>query len=100
MTFIEKLQNRWNESQSLLCVGLDPDVNRFPAHLQDQPDRIYAFCTAVVDATAPFACAFKPQIAYFASCGAEDELQAIIAYIHQNHPSIPVVLDSKRGDIG
>ena len=100
MTFIEKLQNRWNESQSLLCVGLDPDVNRFPAHLKDQPDRIYAFCTAIVDATAPFACAFKPQIAYFASCGAEDELQAIIAYIHQNHPSIPVVLDSKRGDIG
>lgn len=100
MTFIEKLQARWTSSQSLLCVGLDPDEARFPAHLQGKSDSFYQFCTAIVDATAQYACAFKPQIAYFASCGAEDQLQSIIAYIHKNYPDIPVVLDSKRGDIG
>ena len=100
MTFIEKLKNRWIESQSLLCVGLDPDKNRFPDSIKEKKDCYYEFCTAIVDATASFACAFKPQIAYFASCGAEAELKAIIEYIHQHYPSIPVVLDSKRGDIG
>lgn len=100
MTFIEKLKKRWSESQSLLCVGLDPDFNRFPAVLKEKKDAYYEFCTAIVDATAQYACAFKPQIAYFASCAAEAELKAIIAYIHEHYPSIPVVLDSKRGDIG
>ncbi len=100
MTFIEKLQARWAQSQSLLCVGLDPDANRLPDHLKGKDDAFYQFCTAIVDATAPYACSFKPQIAYFASIGAEDQLQAIIAYIRENHPCIPVVLDSKRGDIG
>ena len=100
MTFIEKLKNRWTESQSLLCVGLDPDLNRFPESIKQKKDCYYEFCTAIVDATAAYACAFKPQIAYFASCGAEAELKAIIDYIHQHYPTIPVVLDSKRGDIG
>ena len=100
MTFIEKLNRRWASSQSLLCVGLDPDEARFPAHLQGKTDSFFQFCTAIVDATAPYACSFKPQIAYFASRGAEDQLRDIIAYIHENHPDIPVVLDSKRGDIG
>ncbi len=100
MTFIEKLNSRWNQSRSLLCVGLDPDLNRFPESLKNEPDGIYRFCTAIVKATADYACAFKPQIAYFASCAAEDQLQAIIAFIHENYPDVPVVLDSKRGDIG
>lgn len=100
MTFIEKLQNRWAESQSLLCVGLDPDKHRLPEHLKGKDYAFYEFCTAIVDATAPYACAFKPQIAYFASRGAEEQLKAIISYIHENYPNIPVVLDSKRGDIG
>ena len=67
MTFIEKLQNRWAESQSLLCVGLDPDKHRLPEHLKGKDYAFYEFCTAIVDATAPYACAFKPQIAYYAS---------------------------------
>ena len=74
MTFIEKLKNRWTESQSLLCVGLDPDINRFPLSIKESKDAYYEFCTASVAATAQYACAFKPQIAYFASCGAEAEL--------------------------
>ena len=100
MTFIEKLKNRWTRSNSLLCVGLDPDFDRFPLSIKEKKNPYFEFCTAIVDATAEFACAFKPQIAYFASCGAEGELKDIIDFIHEKHPDIPVVLDSKRGDIG
>ncbi|MDQ8020764.1 MAG: orotidine-5'-phosphate decarboxylase [Moraxellaceae bacterium] len=100
MTFIESLRAAWQRNDSLLCVGLDPDVKKLPAHLASQPDAIYTFCREIVDATADLACAFKPQIAYFAAAEAEEQLQALIAYIHQRHPGIPVILDAKRGDIG
>lgn len=59
-----------------------------------------AFCREIVDATADLVCAFKPQIAYFAAERAEAELEALIAYIHREHPGIPVILDAKRNDIG
>ncbi len=100
MIFSEKLRARWQSADSLLCVGLDPDPTRFPAHLRPQDDAIFAFCAAIADATAPFACAFKPQIAYFASARAEDQLESLIAHLHRRHPDIPIVLDAKRGDIG
>jgi orotidine-5'-phosphate decarboxylase len=100
MTFTELLAGAWQKNDSLLCVGLDPDPAKFPAHLKDQPDAIFRFCAAIADATADLACAFKPQIAYFAARRAEDQLEALIAHIHENHPGIPVILDAKRGDIG
>jgi orotidine-5'-phosphate decarboxylase len=100
VTFIDKLSAAWTANNSLLCVGLDPDIARFPAHLQQQPDAIFAFCKAIIDATADSACAFKPQIAYFAALRAEDQLEAICDYLRKNHPHIPIVLDAKRGDIG
>jgi orotidine-5'-phosphate decarboxylase len=100
MTFITKLSAAWTAHDSLLCVGLDPDVAKFPADLQEQPDGIFLFCKAIIDATADAACAFKPQIAYFAALGAEDQLQAICAYLREQYPHIPIVLDAKRGDIG
>ncbi len=100
MTFIDKLASRWRRADSLLCVGLDPDPSRFPAHLRDRPDAIFAFCAAIADATAPYACAFKPQVAYFASARAEDQLESLIAHLRRHYPDIPVVLDAKRGDIG
>jgi orotidine-5'-phosphate decarboxylase len=59
-----------------------------------------AFCREIVDATADLVCAFKPQIAYFAAHGAEDQLEQLIDHIHRQHPQVPVILDSKRGDIG
>lgn len=96
----EMLAKRWRENNTLLCVGLDPDPARFPEHLKNRPEAIREFCCAIVDATAEYVCAFKPQIAYFASRGAEDQLKAIIEYIHKNYPGIPVILDAKRGDIG
>jgi orotidine-5'-phosphate decarboxylase len=100
MDFRSKLAAAWQNNDSLLCVGLDPDIKRFPAHLKGRPDAVLAFCKGIVDATADLACAFKPQIAYFAAERAEDQLQDLIAYIQQNHPTVPVVLDAKRGDIG
>jgi orotidine-5'-phosphate decarboxylase len=100
MTFINKLAAAWTANNSLLCVGLDPDLAKFPAHLQGKPDAIFDFCKAIIDATADTACAFKPQIAYFAALGAEDQLEAICAYLRQTYPHIPIVLDAKRGDIG
>jgi len=100
VTFIDKLSAAWTANNSLLCVGLDPDIARFPAHLQRQPDAIFAFCKAIIDATADTACAFKPQIAYFAALRAEDQLEAICDYLRKSYPHIPIVLDAKRGDIG
>lgn len=100
MTFIEKLTAAWTANNSLLCVGLDPDTAKFPAHLKDAPDAIAQFCRAIIDATADTACAFKPQIAYFAAQGAEDQLEDICAYLRERYPHIPIVLDAKRGDIG
>ena len=100
MSFITDLQAAWSRHDSLLCVGLDPEPSRFPAVLADHPDPVFAFCKAIVDATAAHACAFKPQIAHFAALAAEDALERLIAYIHEAHPGIPVILDAKRGDIG
>lgn len=100
MTFTEQLAGAWAKNNSLLCVGLDPDPAKFPAHLTDQPDAIFRFCAEIADATADLACAFKPQIAYFAARRAEDQLEALIAHIHEKHPGVPVILDAKRGDIG
>ncbi len=100
MTFTEKLATAIRQHDSLLCVGLDPDISRFPAELQGRPQAIFALCKAIIDATAPVACAFKPQIAYFAALGAEDQLQAVCDYLKTAYPEIPLVLDAKRGDIG
>ena len=100
MHFMQSLQQAWKSNNSLVCVGLDPDPAKFPAHLRDQPDAVFNFCSAIVDATADLACAFKPQIAHFAALRAEDALERLIAHIHDKHPGVPVILDAKRGDIG
>jgi len=100
MTFIHQLAAAWQNNNSLLCVGLDPDPAKFPEHLRGRDDAIFGFCADIVDATADLVCAFKPQIAYFAARRAEDQLEALINHIHEKHPGIPVILDAKRGDIG
>ena len=100
MNFITDLKHRWSAGDSLVCVGLDPEPAKFPASFRDDPDAVFHFCRDIVDATADYACSFKPQIAHFAALGAEDALARLIAHIHASHPGIPVILDSKRGDIG
>ena len=100
MLFTEKLSARTRSADSMLCVGLDPDPQKFPQCVLGEPDPIYAFCEQIVRSTAPYVCAFKPQIAYFAANRAEAALERIIALIKTEHPDIPVILDAKRGDIG
>ena len=100
MTFVHTLRQRWTDSGSLVCVGLDPEPAKFPARFEGDADAVFAFCRDIADATAEFACAFKPQIAHFAALGAEDALQRLIAHLHTAHPGVPVILDAKRGDIG
>lgn len=98
--FHRQLTTAMARNQSLVCVGLDPEPERLPAPLRDRPRAIAAFNRAIVDATADLVCAYKPQIAHYAALGAEDELLESIAYIRERAPGIPVILDSKRGDIG
>jgi orotidine-5'-phosphate decarboxylase len=100
MHFMQSLQQAWARNNSLVCVGLDPEPSKFPAHLQGHPDAVFEFCRDIVDATADLVCAFKPQIAHFAALGAEEALERLIAHVHAKHPGVPVILDAKRGDIG
>jgi orotidine-5'-phosphate decarboxylase len=105
-SFMQKLHDRWQRADTLLCVGLDPDPAKFPdayveSALDGSGDALFAFCRDIADATAEFACAFKPQIAHFAAHnGGEPALQRLIAHLNANHPDVPVILDAKRGDIG
>lgn len=99
-TFYQQLQSAWASQGSMLCVGFDPDPKRLPTPLQGKPEGIFEFCREIADATADLVCAFKPQFAYFASQRAEAQLEKLIAHLKDKHPHIPVILDSKRGDIG
>ncbi len=98
-TFTNKLRQAWATQNSLLCVGLDPDPSRFSSSLRST-DPILDFCHTIIDATAPYVCAFKIQIAFFAAQRAEKVLEQVVKYIRERHPQIPVILDAKRGDIG
>jgi orotidine-5'-phosphate decarboxylase len=99
-TFTQQLQSAWASQGSMLCVGFDPDPKRLPAVFQGKPEGIYEFCREIADATADAVCSFKPQFAYFASQRAEAQLEKLTRYLKDKYPHIPVILDSKRGDIG
>jgi orotidine-5'-phosphate decarboxylase len=98
--FIRQLGRGWDGNDSLVCVGLDPEIERFPRHIADQASPIFQFNKAIIDATADLVCAYKPQFAHYAAYEAEDQLERTIEYIHRSYPGIPVILDSKRGDVG
>ena len=98
MRFVDTLLDSSRRRQSLLCIGLDPLPDRIPAPLRAAPDPIFAFCTAIMDATADVACAFKPNIAFFEALGASgiETLQKLFRLPR----AVPMILDAKRGDIG
>jgi len=98
--FAQQLEGAWKKNDSLVCVGLDPEIERFPAHIRKEPSPIFQFNRSIIDATADLVCAYKPQFAHYAAYEAEDQLERTIEYIHRVHPGIPVILDAKRGDIG
>ncbi len=94
--FINKLYTCQRKNKSLVCVGLDPNMDKINVLSLD----LSIWLQGIVDAVADKVCAFKPQIAYFSAMSAEKELLQIITYIHENYPEVPVILDAKRGDIG
>ncbi len=100
MSFIERLAAAWKRNDSLVCVGLDPEIERFPPRIADHASPIFQFNKAIIDATADIVCAYKPQFAHYAAYEAEDQLERTIEYIHRHYPDIPVILDAKRGDVG
>jgi orotidine-5'-phosphate decarboxylase len=100
MNFAQRLAAAEARKRSLLCVGLDPDVSKFPAPWRGDASKIFEFCASIVDATHDLVIAFKPQIAYFAAHAAETQLERLIAHIRRAAPQVPVILDAKRGDIG
>lgn len=87
---------------SFLCVGLDSDPTLFPECLKGGEYPIFAFNKAIIDATAPYAVAYKPNAAFYEAEGVKgwQQLEMTVAYIHRNHPDILIILDAKRGDIG
>ncbi len=100
MNFIDKLSAAWSKNNSLVCVGLDPDLARIPDHVVAAEEPVFEFNRAIIDATHDLVCAYKPQIAHFSALSAELQLEKTISYIKSNYPDIPVILDAKRGDIG
>jgi orotidine-5'-phosphate decarboxylase len=100
VTFATRLDQAWKTSNSLVCVGLDPDVAKIPARFAKSSQPILDFNKEVIDATHDLVCAYKPQIAFYSAVGAERQLELTIEYIRQRAPHAIVILDSKRGDIG
>lgn len=98
MGFLTRLTDRMESVGSLLCVGLDPDAALL-GQLGFGHDYA-AYGRALVDAVAPYACAIKPQVAYYSAVGREHNLVATIDHVKREHPQLPVILDAKRGDIG
>ena len=100
MTFLDMLGDAERQNNSMLCVGLDPEPNKFPGKLKGDANKIYDFCAAIVDATADLVIAYKPQIAYFAAHRAEGQLERLMEHIRRVAPQVPIILDAKRGDMG
>jgi orotidine-5'-phosphate decarboxylase len=99
-TFAQRLQSAFESSGSLVCVGLDPDLNKLPQDLGTGLARLAEFDRRIIDATCEFAAAYKPQIAFYSALGAEAQLESTIRYIRERAPNAVVILDAKRGDIG
>lgn len=102
MTFIQKLSAVVDKNDSLLCIGLDVDLDKIPATLKNEGTPLFVFNKAIIDATHDLVCAYKPNSAFYEAYGPEgiEQLKQTADYIHQNHPNIPIILDAKRGDIG
>src|SRR5271168_857100 len=100
LKFSERLDRAHAAADSLVCVGLDPDLARLPEDLRSDDEPLLAFNRRIVDATHDLCAAYKPQIAFYSALGKESELAASIRYIREHAPAALVILDAKRGDIG
>ena len=98
----QQLINEIFTKKTFLCVGLDTDINKIPAHLKNEDDPIFAFNKAIIDATAPYCVAYKPNLAFYECYGLKGMIafEKTIKYLKENHPSHFIIADAKRGDIG
>lgn len=88
--------------RSFLCVGLDTDLKKVPAHLLQEEDPVFAFNKAIIDATASYCVAYKPNLAFYESMGVKGWIafEKTVAYLRENYPDQFIIADAKRGDIG
>jgi orotidine-5'-phosphate decarboxylase len=88
--------------RSFLCIGLDTDIQKIPSHLLEEEDPVFAFNKAIVDVTAPYCIAYKPNLAFYESLGVNGMIafEKTVAYIRNQYPDQFIIADAKRGDIG
>ena len=88
--------------ESFLCVGLDTDIKKVPAHLLSEEDPIFAFNKAIIDATAPYCVAYKPNLAFYEAAGVKGLMafERTVKYLKEHYPDQFIIADAKRGDIG
>lgn len=98
----EQLVKQIKEKRSFLCVGLDSDIKKMPACVKDNEDAIFDFNKAIIDATAPYTVAYKPNLAFYEAFGVKGwiSFEKTVKYIKENYPEIFIIADAKRGDIG
>lgn len=102
MSIQKKVDSIVKKNNSLLCVGLDPVLNKIPSYIQNQENAIFVFNKSIIDATADLVCAYKPNSAFYEAAGTKgiEQLKMTCDYIRKTHPEIFLILDAKRGDIG
>ncbi|MEC4113924.1 orotidine-5'-phosphate decarboxylase [Myroides pelagicus] len=98
----QQLFEQIKKKQSFLCIGLDVDMSKIPAHLLGEQDPIFSFNKAIIDATHDLAVSYKPNIAFYEAYGIKgwESLKKTIDYINTNYPELYTIADAKRGDIG
>ncbi|MDR1527228.1 MAG: orotidine-5'-phosphate decarboxylase [Dysgonamonadaceae bacterium] len=98
----QELYNNILQKQSFLCVGLDTDIQKIPQHLLQEDDPVFAFNKAIIDATADYCVAYKPNLAFYESLGVKGQiaLEKTVDYISNHYPGQFIIADAKRGDIG
>lgn len=101
MNFQEKFNRIVDKNNSLLCIGLDPDIEKMPPHLLKKKQLLFAFNKAIIDTTADLVCAYKPNSAFYEAHGADgvEQLKKTVTYLKHTHPHIPIILDAKRADV-
>lgn len=98
----QQLFENIKQKKSFLCVGLDTDIKKIPSHLLNEEDPIFTFNKAIIDATAPYCIAYKPNLAFYESMGVKGwiSFEKTIKYLNENYPEQFIIADAKRGDIG
>lgn len=99
---LEQLEKQIRSKGTFLCVGLDTDLEKVPPHILEQPDPIFAFNKEIIDATAPYCVAYKPNTAFYEAYGVNgwQALERTVSYLKEKYPQHLIIADAKRGDIG